>query len=153
MLLHHGFIGVGASLRFVMADPQQRQHFFMALLLLLAGIAETSQRLGGGEAIPFAFVWPGSLALIGILFLVHTQHGSHEAVSWAMRVHRYLGSVLIAAGLARLGQLVWLPMASWLAFVWPVLLLLAAILLVSYREPKGAYEEHAPHREGPHHGS
>lgn len=151
MLLHHGLDRVRASWRFVMGDSQQRQHFFMAVLLLVAGLAEMSQRMRGGGAVSFDLVWPMALGAIGGLFLVHTQHGSHEAVSWAMRVHRYLGLVLIAAGLARLGQLVWLSMAPWLAFVWPVLLLLAAILLVSYREPAGAYEEEAPRSHGPHH--
>ena len=65
---------------------------------------------------------------------------------------RLLFTVLIAAGLARLGQLVWLPMAQWLAFAWPGLLLAAAGLLLSYREPEGVYEKQAPHHPRPHHG-
>ena len=103
MLLHHGLDRVKVSWRFVMEDPQQRQHFLMAVLLLVAGLAEMSQRLRGGGTLLFGLVWPIALGVIGGLFLVHTQHGTHEAVSWAMRVHRYLGVVLIAAGFTRLG--------------------------------------------------
>ena len=97
MLLHHGWANLATSWRFVMRDPQQRQHFTMAALLFLAGSAEVWQRLSGGSAIPFGLAWPGALAIVGSLFLIHTQYGTHDAVSWAVQVHRYLGLVLIAA--------------------------------------------------------
>lgn len=58
MLLLHGLKRAKATWRFVIGDAQQRQHFFMAVLLLVAGLAEMSQRLRGGGTIPFGLVWP-----------------------------------------------------------------------------------------------
>lgn len=122
-------------------DPQQRQHTTIALALIAAGTAEffrsSSSALG--------WVRPGALALIGVLFVTHAQHGTGEAVQEAARRHRFLGVTLILAGLIA---------AAWtsniaLAVLWPVPLLAAAVQLLVYREPKGAYETaHAGHDGG-----
>lgn len=151
MFLHHGLGRVGASWRFVTGDPQQRQHFFMAVLLLVAGAAELVHRMPSASGSVWGFVWPGALLVIGILFTVHTQHGTQAAVTWAARVHRYLGLLLIAGGAARAAQVVGVAKVGWLAFAWPLLLLVSAVLLLAYREPKGAYESSSSqHASGAH---
>lgn len=76
----------------------------------------------------------GILGIVAIMALLET------AVTWAARVHRYLGLLLNAGGAAKAAQVVWVAKAGWLAFAWPLLLLLSAVLLLAYREPKGAYE-------------
>ena len=69
-----------------------------------------------------------------------------------MRVHRYLAVVLIAAGISRAASISYEVNVRGLAFVWPTLLLLSAVLLVAYREPEGAYEEGAAAQAQPHSG-
>ena len=143
MLLHHGVDQVGAAWRLMTSDPQQRQHLLMAGLLCAAGAAETLSRMHIVTTGALAFAWPAGLAIIGALFTIHKQHGSSQAVTWAMRVHRYLGVGLIAAGISRAASIIYEVNVRWLAFVWPTLLLLSAVLLVAYREPEGAYEDDA----------
>lgn len=124
-------------------DPQQRQHTTIALTLLAAGTAELFRSSPGG----LGWVWPGALALIGVLFLTHAQHGTGQAVRRAVRRHRFLGATLILAGLIAAAA-VWASNAS-LAVLWPAVLLAAALQLLVYREPEGAYETaHASHDGG-----
>lgn len=124
-------------------DPQQRQHTIMAAAIGLAGAAELVS--GGSPA--GTYVWPAALLLIGFLFLTHPQHGTGEAVAKSVRQHRVLGITAITAGLLRVGELV--TDASVWAILWPLVLLLAAVKLILYREPEGAFEAgsgHGAHR-------
>lgn len=89
-------------------------------------------------ALIWHYAWPGVLVLIGGMFVFHAQHGSHEAVARAVRFHRLLGAVLIAAGLLAGSHALWRRLS--LAYLWPLVLLLAAVLLIVYREPEGAWE-------------
>ncbi len=120
-------------------DPQQRQHTIMAAAIAVAGAAEL---LRGSNA-AWAYVWPGVTLLIGALFVTHTQHGTGEAMTRAVRQHRILGVTLIGAGLLRLVEII--AGTGALAIVWPLALLAAAAQLIIYREPEGAYETEAGH--------
>ncbi len=124
-------------------DPQQRQHLLMGVLLLLAGAAEV-----GGLAFGFRWLqygWPIALVVIGILFGVHTQQGSSEALAASIRYHRFLGGILAAAGLARASVVLTGNFGGVLGLGWIVLAILAALLLLLYREPAGAYETESGH--------
>ena len=127
----------------IWGEPQQRQHTMIAVALVAGGIAVLLKpRLPG-----LGVVWPGALVLAGILFLTHAQRGTGEAVRKAVRRHRILGATLILAGLIA-ASAVWTSNAA-LAELWPVVLLVAALQLLLYREPAGAYEAaHAGHDRG-----
>lgn len=143
MLLVHPTLEVmWAHARITLADLQQKQHFTMALLLLGSGVAEA---FAIQRTRPWLrAVWPIALILIGVLFLVHPQHGTDEAMRIAGLIHRWLGLLCIAAGAILLLSL---DMAKkrWPRVVASVLLLVAAVLLVVYREPPGAYENLSAH--------
>lgn len=137
MLLVHPTLKImWAHARITLADLQQKQHFAMALLLLGSGIAEVFavRRRRGLRA-----VWPIALMVIGVLFLVHPQHGTDEAMRVAGLIHRWLGLLCIASGATLLLGLR-REKYRWPRIVAPVLLLIAAALLIVYREPPGAYE-------------
>lgn len=123
-------------------DPQQRQHMFMALLMIVAGIGELT-RIKRQES-SWRFALPAVLAVIGILFLTHPQHGTSDAVVRATIIHNYLGIVLVLAGLFRSIEVYRPNKSKWLAFSWIFFLIIASILLISYREPEGAYETNMP---------
>src|SRR5262245_1585534 len=91
--------GTPGHARVLLKDPQQRQHLAMAGLLLAAGGAELAVVLGAPTGL--GYVWPAVLAVIGVMFTLHTQHGDHAAMAKAIRFHRVLGATIILAGMAR----------------------------------------------------
>ena len=126
-------------------DAQQRQHTIIAAAVAIAGIAELLS-----SAIPLLrYVWPAAIILTGGLFFFHAQHGTSEAAAKAVRQHRFLGSTLIAAGTLNLVEI--LSGSRFAAILWPIALLIAAVLLLLYREPEGAYEAGAAHGDHPGH--
>ena len=127
--------------RLIWRDPQQRQHTSIAVVVILAGIAELTQANTGISVL--GYVWPMALLIIGTLFMTHTQHGHGDAVRQAVLRHRILGTTIIAAGLLRLLEIV-VPSIV-LGILWPIALLFAAIQLVLYREPAGAFDESGNH--------
>lgn len=135
----------------IVKDPQQRQHLVMAVLLLVAGLAELALVAGWTTITAVAYVWPAGLAVIGVMFMVHTQHGDHAAMASAVRFHRMLGLVLLAAGIARGVQIATRTPDGPAAYVSAILVLVVAALLVTYREPEGAYTTAKTPDHGPHH--
>jgi hypothetical protein len=105
--LHHG-----GPRRYLRHEHQDREHLQMAAIITAAGLLESrgeppASRLGGAV----------SLAMIGVMFLRHEQHGTGDAkAADAFRVP-----------------------GPW-RFGWPLLALGVAAQLLTYREPAGAYE-------------
>jgi hypothetical protein len=153
LIPHHGLGLTREQWAFVFGDPQQRQHVVLAALAVLGGAAELAYRAGRLDGWGWQLAWPLAAAVIGGMFALHTQHGVHEAVARAVLMHRVLGSLLIATGVLRVAELLWVPRASWLAFAWGLTLLAAAALLVLYREPEGAYRDAAPGDGSAEHGT
>jgi hypothetical protein len=120
-------------------DAQQRQHTIIAIAIAIAGGAELLS-----STIPIlSYVWPTAIILTGGLFFFHAQHGTSEAAARAVLQHRFLGSTLIVAGLLNLIEII--SGSRFAAILWPIVLLLAAVQLLLYREPVGAYEVGAEH--------
>lgn len=121
-------------------DAQQRQHTLMAVTIAVAGAAQLLAKQNPS----WSYLWPAAVILIGVMFLVHEQHGTSAAAAKAVRLHRILGSTIIIAGLLRAVQLI--SNAQIFAVLWPLVLLAAAGQLILFREPGGAYEEgHGQH--------
>jgi hypothetical protein len=139
ILLQRGFDQIGISWNPVINDPQQRQHIFMAMLLVIAGASEIMVRAKTVQGRLWKFVAPGSLLAIGVTLLFHTQYGTPEAVAEAMRKHHYQGASVILVAVLRAADILWRPRLKWLAYPWIIALFIAAALLISYREPYGAY--------------
>ncbi len=121
----------------MLQDPQQRQHLVMAAILLLAGSAEIVALAGGSPILHY--IWPLGLAVVGVMFVIHTQRGTDEATLKAVRIHRILGSTIILAALARgIQHSLGATRGLW-AYAWSVILLIVAFQLLIYREPEGTY--------------
>lgn len=142
---HHGIGQAREQWEFVFGDAQQRQHVIIALLLVAGAAAEVWYRTRAGLPRAIAYLWPASAASIGLLFAVHTQHGTTESVVRAVFIHRALASLFLGAALLRATQVLvradisHRPPYSWLGVAWPGLLLMASVFLLSYREPAGAF--------------
>jgi len=139
---HHGLALAATQWNFIVGDPQQRQHVVIAMLITAAGVVELQRGRERLSAPAWGFVWPVALAVIGVLFLVHQQHGTAEAVATAMRVHRYLGATFIAAGVLSAINASRPRPVRWITLAIALTLMTTATLLIVYREPPGAYEGH-----------
>jgi uncharacterized membrane protein HdeD (DUF308 family) len=147
---HHGLSRTREQWAFVFGDPQQRQHVALATLAAVGGVVELFHRTGRLRGRAWQLVWPAAIVTAGLLFALHTQHGTGDAVARATLIHRVLGVLLIAAGVLRVADAFAAERRRWPAFAWPLALLGASILLASYREPEGAYEaDHAGHTVRP----
>ena len=111
----------------------------MAAAIAVAGAAELLR--GGLPAL--GYVFPAAILLVGGLFVIHEQHGTSEAAAKAVGQHRILGVTAISAGLLRVIEIV--TGTGLLAILWPLALLTAAVQLILYCEPEGAYEAEAEH--------
>jgi len=139
ILLQRGLSGIGITWNLVIRDPQQREHFLMALLLLAVGLSQILVRKAVRPAIVWKFLGPVALAAIGVILIFHTEYGTPEAIAESEMKHGYLGLVIILAGLLKAADVLWCKRFKWLAYPWIVLLVVAALMLIAYREPDGAY--------------
>ena len=145
LLPYHGLEQMPTQWSFILGDPQQRQHLLVALLAVAAGVAELSSRNERFVTARSRLVFPFVLMSIGLMFALHKQHGTDEAVRQAQLIHRYLGVSLMVSGVLRAVEVSLPGNRRWLGYSWSVTLLGAAILLGVYREPKGAYVMGHPH--------
>ena len=144
LMPHHGLSRARMQWQFVFGDPQQRQHLIIASLILIAGTLELLARAGRLASSGWSLAWPAALIVVGVLFVVHEQHGTSEAVARATTIHRYLGAVLVLAGILSGLDVTRSRQVRWLAYAWGLMLLAAAVLLLAYREPPGAYHGTMP---------
>lgn len=139
MLLHHGLDRVDETWQFLMTDPQQLQHFLMGILLMVAGLSELLSVLNVLRSKLWQFIFPAALPVIGTLFMIHSRHGTAEAIHESLVFHRYLGTALILSGVAKAVVVIWGDRYKKIAYIWIFFMLITAGLLVTYREPNGAY--------------
>ncbi|MGH9966782.1 MAG: hypothetical protein ACREBG_02960 [Pyrinomonadaceae bacterium] len=116
----------------------------MALLLLTAGFAEMLHRAKVRRTKLWGLIAPSAFVAIGVVLFVHTEYGTPEAIAESVLKHRYMGVVIALAGMSKPADVLWRQKFRWLAFPWIALLLIAALLLITYREPYGAYRSSAP---------
>lgn len=117
----------------ITTDMQQQQHLLIAVILFIASMAALVsikfKQKWLGAALPVAF------AAIGVVFLIHPQHGTGSEAVRALLIHRVAGTSLILAGLALAGTMFWSRWRKVTAVIAGALLIVSAGLFVSYREP------------------
>lgn len=141
MLLHHGLNKFTLVWQLTISDPQQRHHLIMAGLLFIAGLSEFIARNKNINILHY--VWPIVLSMIGLMFLMHPQHGTSEAVQFAQKIHILLGIMLVLAAILKVIEL--RSERSWVSYTWIILLFIIAALLLLYEEPDGAFEKQENH--------
>jgi hypothetical protein len=149
LIPHHGLDRADDQWRFVLGDVQQRQHVILALLVAIGGGSDLLYRASRLHSRLWQLGMPAAAATIGLLFALHAQHGTNEAVARATLIHRALGILLIITGVLRASEVLTARHRRWLSTAWPLTLLAASVLLVVYREPEGAYEAGRGTHSGP----
>jgi|GEM_PF-687933 len=117
----------------ITTDMQQQQHLLIAVILFVASIVALVglkfRQKWLGVALPVAF------ASIGVVFLVHPQHGTDSEAARVLLIHRVAGTSLIIAGLVLASTTFWSRWRKIMAIIAGVLLIVSAGLFMSYREP------------------
>ncbi len=143
LLLHHGLNNFGTSWYYIVNDAAELQHFIMGNLLIMAGLVEILVTAEALKSKLWLLVFPLSVAVIGMLFLIHPQHGIGIEFIRATRIHHYLGWLLIGGGIIQ-------AVASQhdkylrLSYIWILALVVSAGLLIIYREPSGSFHSPMP---------
>ena len=138
VLLHRGFLSAATVWRAIAREAQQRQHLYMALLLVVAGSSEVLHSVKSVHQNAWLYAGPLALVSMGVVFVVHHQHGTSEAVAKAVTMHRWIAMSLSVAGALRIADLA-TEGTTLLRAAWPIALLAAAGLLIRYEEPAGAF--------------
>lgn len=143
-LLHHRSEEFSLVWRVMMLDPQQRQHLIMFSLITLGGAIELMIAVKKPQTRGWSVIFPTVLFLIGLLFLFHPQHGTSEALEYSVPYHIALGTALLLTGVTKAILALWSPKFKPLGNLWILFLLIASVMLLSYREPAGTYEMSMP---------
>lgn len=149
-----GLIGFGLLLYIVLhqtlthrispfEDPVQLQHEIIGLLAGLGATLELLRRTGRLAAPAWESAWGLALAGIGVAFVVHEQ-GTTEALV----LHWFLAAALIFSGMAQISAVLSGEPAKAVRILGSLLLLVAALQLIAYKEKPGAHG-HAGHGAAP----
>lgn len=139
IFIHHPISQLGTVWQAILSDPQQTQHFIMALLLIGAAALQLLYSTGKLTLKLIPFIFPAVVLITGLMFIFHPQHGTDEAIRYMLFYHRSLGSVLVLAGLVNVFSVYGNQKNKLTSFVGVSFLLVASILLLLYREPIGSY--------------
>jgi putative copper resistance protein D len=123
------------SLADALRDPEVVQHKLAGLLVAGFAVAEWSVRLGRLSGWP-RFVLPVAMVAGGVLLLAHTHAISNVKEALLVELsHLPLAVLAVIAGCARWVELRGpAALAAKARWVWPVCLMLVAVLLLIYRE-------------------
>ncbi len=116
-----------------------RQHQLQGGLFLAVGAIELARCRGKLKRRAFGAVLPLAIVVVGMLFIVHTQHGGGD-MALQMVQHRILGTTLILTGVVKGLDGLGSAKGNWAAVGWLLLLLAVALQLFLYVE--GVNEAH-----------
>lgn len=119
--------------RWIITDMQQRQHLYMAGILLAGSLIALFGLLLPTNWLDAAMI--AALLAIGLVFLFHPQNGAGQEAARAMLIHAGIGTGLILAVLFHAGATFIRGWHKALTVTVGVLLVAVAALFVSYREP------------------
>lgn len=124
---------LGKALRVITNDMQQKQHLYMGTLIGFGSISEFLAVKFNKKMLHLIF--PVAIASIGILFLVHPQHGSSATALRALFIHRTVGSLLVLGAVAHAGSILHARSKKVLLIITALAFMISGALFISYREP------------------
>jgi len=124
---------LGRAWQAVMADMQQRQHAYMGVLIGFGSLAELISIKRDHKILRLVF--PLAVAIIGLLFLIHPQHGTSELAERALLTHRIAGSSLIIAALAKAISVFQNRFQKILLIIAASMFIVSGALFIGYKEP------------------
>lgn len=112
------------------------QHQVQGALAIAIAVIEALRERGTLTARPFALVLPAGIVAVGLLFVLHSQHGGGNMAMQLVQ-HRILGATVILAGVVKAVDNLKLAKGNWAAIGWLLLLVVASADLFLYVEGGG----------------
>ncbi len=114
--------------------PEIYHHYIIGLLFLISGFTELKLNQKKKENMLLAAIWPFSLALIGIIYMLHNPGG------FARFMRNWIGILLVLSAISRAIQVFALKKRGWMRYPWIFFIFLTGILLLIYPEPKTSFK-------------
>lgn len=127
------------------------QHQVQGAVLAGAGVVEWFRARGKLRGRFWGSLLPLTIMAVGVLFVMHTQHGGHGAAAACQLIqHRFLGATLIGAGVVKLLASFGWTRGNWAEAGWLLLLSLVGVQLLLYSEslPSAAPMASPTHQHG-----
>ncbi len=119
------------------------QHQLQGAALCAVGAVEVARLRDRLRGRVFASLLPLAVVGIGVVFVLHSQHGGGDMALQLVQ-HRVLGATVILAGLVKGADRLGVARGNWASVGWLLLLLAATVQLFLYVEP-GAAPSHVGH--------
>lgn len=109
------------------------QHTVQGLVAIAAGGLEAYRAMRAPEHRVLGLVIPALLAVFGIVFLQHAQHGGGDELLQTVQ-HRIMGTTFLLGALVKSAAVLKLGRGNWAQVGWLIVLLAIALQLILYVE-------------------
>jgi hypothetical protein len=128
---------------------ESARHLLLAAVAFTVAIIEMGRSLGRLQAKAWATALPLALVVSGLLFFFHAQHQADVPVLLLVTQHRFMGTTLIIAGVAKAADE--LTLKPELRAGWLLLVLVFGLQLLLYTEGQSLFDanpgtSHKDHR-------
>lgn len=135
--IYHGIYNPDAVWYLLTHISQFGQHFWIGILLLIAGIAEWIRTHRNKQAL--SYVVPVVIFLVGAIFFFHQQLGVVPSVRESMNWHMFFGAMLVIGATFRVLDILFFEEKKAFFMLWIVAVLIGSGMMVTYHEPEGSY--------------
>lgn len=114
------------------------QHFWIGILLLVAGVAEWVRTHKNKKML--SFVVPIVIFLVGTIFFFHQQLGVVSSVRESMNWHMFFGAMLVIGATFRVLDILFFEEKKGFFVLWIVAVLIGSGMMATYHETEGSYQ-------------
>jgi len=136
--IYHAIYSPSAVWYLLTHISQFGQHFWIGILLLVAGVAEWIRTHRNKQAL--SFVVPMVIFLVGTIFFFHQQLGVVPSVRESMNWHMFFGAMLVIGATFRILDILFFEEKKWFFILWIVAVLIGSGMMATYHEPEGSYQ-------------
>jgi hypothetical protein len=136
--IYHAIYNPSAVWYLLTHISQFGQHFWIGVLLLVAGIAEWIRTHRNKQVL--SFVVPVVIFLVGTIFFFHQQLGVVPSVRESMNWHMFFGAMLVIGATFRVLDILFFEEKKAFFIFWIVAVLIGSGMMATYHEPEGSYQ-------------
>ena len=136
--IYHAIYSPSAVWYLLTHISQFGQHFWIGILLLIAGVTEWIRTHQNKQVL--SFVVPIVIFLVGTIFFFHQQLGVVLSVRESMNWHMFFGAMLVIGATFRVLDILFFEEKKWFFIFWIVAVIIGSGMMATYHEPEGSYQ-------------